>query len=446
MRNFLISFELIRNSVRFERKSHKMLIDFRINNYRSFGDEQSLRLEASRITEFPENIFLEKVSGKKLLKAIAVYGANSSGKSNLLKGMGVMRHIIFSNFRLRSNEEISYDPFLLDENSLNKSTSYEVFFSTREKVFRYGFEHNARVITKEWLFDHTSVEVPLFVRVDDGIQVFDSFSEGFDLEEKTRDNALFLAVVNQFNGKIASAIIEWFNNFNSIDGLGHTDYRAVTFKMLENSKTKSKLVDFYNDLDLGFANIVINKKPFDPSTLPFDISDELAEQMTSDLEGKLMASLSSVHQFIDSKRNIVERNFNIRTQESSGTNKIIDLSGPVFDTLQDGGVLIVDELDAKLHPHLTIALVKLFQFEKTNPNNAQLIFATHNTNILSMGRLRRDQIIFAEKNSEASTQIYPLSDYKIDRKKVRKDNSFEKDYLSGRYGGVPEIRDFINHD
>jgi len=423
-----------------------MLIDFRIRNYRSFKGEQSLSLEASRITEFPENVFVEKTSETRLLKAIAVYGANSSGKSNLLTGMGMMKHIVFSNFRLRANENLSYDPFLLDESSSIEPTGYEVFFSTSGKVFRYGFEHNSKVITREWLFDHTSGEEPLFVRVDDGIEVFDSFPEGFDLEKKTRDNGLFLAVVDQFNGKIASKIIEWFNNFNSIDGLGHTDYRAITFEMLENHETKDRLVEFYNDVDLGFKNIIINKKPFDPSTLQFVLPDELVEQMTNDMEGKLMASLSSIHHFLDENKKVAKRSFNIRTQESAGTNKIIDLSGPIFDTLQDGGVLIVDELDAKLHPHLTISLIKLFQFEKTNPNHAQLIFATHNTNILSMGRLRRDQIVFAEKDRQASTHIYPLSDYKIENRKIRKDNSFEKDYLLGRYGGVPEIKDFINYD
>lgn len=264
------------------------------------------------------------------------------------------------------------------------------------------------------------------------------------MESRTRDNALFLSVVNQFNGKTANAIIEWFNQFNAIDGLGHTDYRAMTFEMLEDEATKDKLINFYKSLDVGFKNIVINKAPFDPHKLPFKIPDELIEQMTNDMEGKLMASLSAVHEFVDAQSEIIQKKFNVRTQESSGTNKLIDLSGPIFHTLQTGGVLIIDELDAKLHPHLTISLIKLFQFEETNPKHAQLIFATHNTNILSLGRLRRDQIIFAEKDEKASTQIYPLSNYKLDNRKVRKDNSFEKDYLLGRYGGVPEIRDFIN--
>jgi AAA15 family ATPase/GTPase len=421
-----------------------MLIEFRVRNYRSFCEEQVLRLGATRITEFEENTFEHPSEGKQLLKAIAVYGANSSGKSNLLRAMGMMRHILFTSFQLRSSEEIPFDPFLLDEGSAKSPTGYEITFGVEDRIYRYGFEHDNQAFTEEWLFDETDgKDEPLFVREGDGIQVFeDAFPEGADLESKTRTNALFLSVVDQFDGEVASRIIRWFNAFNTIDGLGHDDYRAVTFRMLEQAESRKKLLEFYRDLDLGFEDIVIEKAPFDPEKLRFRVPQDIIDQMTSDMEGRMMASLSSVHRVktgTGTSRNV---RFNVRTQESSGTNKVIDLSGPIFDTLLDGGVLIVDELDAKLHPHLTITILKLFQLPETNPKNAQIVFATHNTNILSLGRLRRDQIIFAEKGSGGSTKIYPLVNYKLeDNRKVRKDNSFEKDYLLGRYGGIPAIED-----
>lgn len=421
-----------------------MLIDFSIQNFRSFFNRQSLSLRATRIAEYTENAFEHQLLDKKLLKAIAVYGANASGKSNLLRGMGMMKSILFSNFQQRSNERISFDPFLLNEGSKNEPTHFEVLFATPKHVFRYGFEFTDKAFVKEWLFDHTQhKEAPLFVRIEDGIQVFPDFPEGENLEEKTRDNALFISVVNQFNGPISNEIIEWFNNFNIIDGLGHTDYRGITFGMLENETTRDKLIKFYEGLGLGFKKLFIDKVPFDPNKLPFDIPEEVIAQMAADMKGKLMASLSSIHEVLNQEGAPVgETNFNVRTQESSGTNKLIDISGPIFDTLLEGGVLVVDELDAKLHPHLVIAVIRLFQLEETNPNNAQLIFATHNTNILSLGRLRRDQIVFAEKNRHYWTEIYPLVDYRIDdEKKVRNDRSFEKDYLLGRYGGVPVIAD-----
>ncbi len=335
---------------------------------------------------------------------------------------------------------------MLDDESAVSPTFYEIVFATADRTYRYGFEHDNRTFTEEWLFDQTNgADEPLFVRVGDGIQVFeDVFPEGIDLESKTRPNALFLSVVDQFDGKVASEIIRWFNAFNAIDGLGHDNYRAVTFAMLEEKEYKGRLVEFYKDLDLGFDDIVIEKSPFDPARLPFKVSPELIAQMTSDMEGRMMASLSAVHRVTAPGGTARDVRFNIRTQESSGTNKVIDLSGPVFETLERGGVLIVDELDAKLHPHLTIAIIKLFQLPETNPKSAQLIFATHNTNILSLGRLRRDQIIFAEKDEKASTRIYPLVNYKLEDRKVRKDNSFEKDYLLGRYGGIPVIQDLTN--
>ncbi|GJM34789.1 MAG: transporter [Saprospiraceae bacterium] len=423
-----------------------MLVEFSVRNFRSFLDHQSLSLKATRITEYSENTFENNLLSQRLLKTIAVYGANSSGKSNLLRAMGMMKSILFTNFQQRSNERISFDPFLLNDNSKSESTHFEVLFTTKNHVFRYGFEFNSKAFLQEWLFDHTdNKEIPLFVRIEEGIQVFPEFSEGNDLEEKTRENALFLSVVNQFNGSISNEVIEWFNHFNIIDGIGHTDYRGITFRLLEDKEMRSKLLKFYIDLDLGFKNLVIDKTPFDPSKLPFEVPEEIIAQMTADMEGKLMASLNSIHDILDYEGGkFGETNFNVRTQESSGTNKVIDLSGLIFHTLLEGGTLIIDELDAKLHPHLTIAIIRLFQLKETNPKNAQLIFATHNTNILSIGRLRRDQIILSEKNHNASTEIYPLVNYKVDNRKIRKDNSFEKDYLLGRYGGIPSISDISN--
>lgn len=131
----------------------------------------------------------------------------------------------------------------------------------------------------------------------------------------------------------------------------------------------------------------------------------------------------------------------MHADKNSGTNKIIDLSGPVFDTLKDGGVLVIDELDAKLHPLLTLSIVRLFQSQDINKNGAQLIFATHDTNILSICNLRRDQIYFIEKNKIGSSDLYSLVEYNKDGK-VRKDRSFEKDYINGRYGAIPYFGDF----
>ena len=354
-----------------------------------------------------------------------------------------MKRIVVENFDKRSVSEIPYDPFLLNTRTSNEPTFYEVVFLVEKIKYRYGFEADINSIHSEWLFaTEKKTEKPLFLRVPEGIEVMGNFPEGKDLEEKTRDNALFLSVVDQFNGHIASRIMKWFRNFNIISGLSHDNYRRVTFAMLDKPELNEILTNFFIDIDLGFDKIKLERKEFNPSELPTDVPEDILKQLVSDLEGKKLANLRTVHKVYDDNQNFIkEIDFDARRQESSGTNKIIDLSGPVFDTLKDGGVLVIDELDAKLHPLLTLSIVRLFQSQEINKNGAQLIFATHDTNILSICNLRRDQIYFVEKNKIGSSDLYSLVEYNKDGK-VRKDRSFEKDYINGRYGAIPYFGDF----
>ena len=419
------------------RKILKIMIkEFSIENYRSFNGRKTLSMEAAPISDFPENII--QTDRYKLLSIAAIYGANASGKSNLLRAMSMMKNIVLNNFEKSSATQIPHDPFLLNTSTSSKPTFYEVVFITEGVKYRYGFEINKDNISAEWLFESKKkTEKPLFIRVAEGIEVMPSFHEGKNLEEKTRENALFLSVVDQFNGQIAKRIINWFENFNVISGLSHDNYRRITFSMLNDPKMNSVLTEYYNQLDLGFMEIKILKKEVSSDDLPSDLPEDILKQLISDLEGKTMVSLRTMHKVFDEsgiESGIIE--FDARRQESSGTNKMIDLSGPIFDTLKDGGLLVIDELDAKLHPLLTLSIIKLFQNKVINEKNAQLIFATHDTNILRMSELRRDQIYFVEKDQYGSTDLYSLVDYK---ENVRKDRSFEKDYINGRYGAIPYL-------
>ena len=413
-----------------------MLFNFTIGNYRSFSDRKTLSMEPAAISDFPGNI--AQKSQYKFLSSAVIYGANASGKSNLLRGMGTMRRIVVESFDKRSVTEIPYDPFLLNSDNTNEPTFYEVVFLAENMKYRYGFEADKNTIKAEWLFEtKIKTEKPLFLRVPEGIEVMPRFTEGKDLEEKTRDNALFLSVVDQFNGKIASGIMKWFRSFNVISGLTHDNYRAITFAMLDSPDSNNILTNYFSQIDLGFDKIKIEKKEFNPEELPTDLPEDVFKQLISDLEGKTMVNLRTIHKVFDNNRKIVkEVEFDTRRQESSGTNKIIDLSGPIFKTLNEGGVLVIDELDAKLHPLLTLSIVRLFQNQETNKEGAQLIFASHDTNILSICKLRRDQIYFVEKNRFGASELYSLVEYNKEGK-VRKDRSFEKDYINGRYGAIP---------
>lgn len=417
-----------------------MLLEFSVENFLSFKTKTTLNLAATSIKEHTDSniISTERFN---LLKGAIIYGANASGKSNLIRAMSTMRRLVLQSFDQTSTYELSIIPFLLNTETEKAPSFFEVIFIIDKVRYRYGFKVSNKQVYAEWLFEAPkNTEKPLFLREYDGIEVMKNFPEGKDLEERTRDNALFLTVTDQFNGKTARKIMQWFNNFITISGLTHEGYKGVTFNMLENKQTSPKLLNFYKKLDMGFDDISINKKPFDPNELPKDMPEGFFKQLITDLEGALKIDIKTIHRKYNNENRIIGHvEFDMRNQESSGTNKIFNISGPVFDVLNDGGVLIIDELDASLHPLLTLAVTRLFNSTQFNPNNAQLIFATHDTNLLHYGNYRRDQVYFIEKDQFGASNMYSLVEYKEEGKTIRKDRSFEKDYIEGRYGAIPFI-------
>lgn len=419
-----------------------MIIEFTTGNFLSFKDKMTLSLVPAGITEYKLATF--KVANQKLLKSAILYGANSSGKSNFLNAMLVMKRLVMTSMEKSSVSKNTIKPFLLNPNTEKQPSFFEVVFLVDKKRYRYGFEMDYEKVHSEWLFIlKGKKEKPMFIREQDGIAVEKLFEEGKNLEARTRDNALFLSVNDQFDGDISKQLMYWFSTWRIVSGLSHEDYRGVTYKFLEDSKCKSKLLDFYKDLDLGFDALKLKTEKFNPDMLSSDIPDEILNDMISELEGKTMARVNTVHKTYDSKGNPVGvKNFDLRKQESSGTNKIVDLSGSIFDTLINGGILVIDELDAKLHPLMTTAITNLFNSDEHNQKNAQLIFATHDTNLLTYGHFRRDQIYFVEKNNYESSDLYSLIEYSENGKTIRKDRSFERDYIQGRYGAIPFIGSF----
>ena len=422
-----------------------MLIDFSVSNYLSFKDRATLSMLTTSIKEHVDtNIF--STERYNLLKGAVLYGANASGKSNMVKAMSTMRRLVLQSFEQSSADDLDIIPFLLNTENEHEPSSFETIFLIDNIRYRYGFEVDNFIVRSEWLFESTkNTEKSLFIRENDGIEVMKGFPEGKNLEVRTRSNALFLAVVDQFNGTVSQKIIKWFNSFITISGLSHEGYKGVTFSMLENKQTRTTLLDFYKKLDLGFDEINILKKQFNPKELPGNLPDDLIKQFVTDFEGAYKIDIKTIHKKFDSKNNeIGSVEFDMRSQESSGTNKLFNISGPIFDVLNEGGILVVDELDASLHPLLTLAITKLYNSIEFNKNNAQLIFATHDTNLLNYGNYRRDQIYFVEKDQYGASDIYSLVEYKEDGKTIRKDRSFEKDYIDGRYGAIPFIGNLSN--
>ena len=195
---------------------------------------------------------------------------------------------------------------------------------------------------------------------------------------------------------------------------------------------------------MGFQDIEIIENDFKPDNFPKDMPANLKTKIIKDLSNSKIMSLNTIHNVYDRKGKVIANiSWKQDEYESEGTKKIMDLSGPVFDSLSKGKTLIVDELDAKLHPLITMHIVSLFNNPNTNPNNAQLLFATHDTNLLSTDIFRRDQIWFAEKDNVEQTDLYSLDDFVFpDGTKVRKDANLEKNYIRGRYGAIPFITNF----
>lgn len=419
-----------------------MLIQFTVGNFLSFNQKCTLSLEAKGIAELKSNIIT--FNGDKILRSSVIYGANSSGKSNLIKALERMREIVLNSVRLNDSDELDYSPFLLSLESENQPTFFEIVFWQESIKYRYGFEYNLNEIVSEWLFTGKSekTEKPLFIRTSDGIGITEKFKEGKDNESKTNSNRLFISLVAQLGGNVSKKVIAFFVSYNVLSGLEHNDYTGFTMRMLhKNLNGCNESLELYQKLKLGFKEINAIEYDFNSSEIPDSIPAKLKSKLIKDLVGKKGISLKTIHNKFDKKGKIVDSVvFDKERNESEGTNKIIDLSGPIFDTLKLGKALIIDELDAKLHPLITIRIVELFNSPDSNPNNAQLIFATHDTNLLGEELFRRDQIWFTEKDELEQTDLYSLYEFNLpDGSKVRNDSNIVKNYVRGRYGAIPFI-------
>lgn len=419
-----------------------MIVQFTVGNFLSFNAKQMLNLEARGISELKTNICTFKA--EKILRSMVIYGANSSGKSNLIKAMERMREVVLSSVRLNDSDELEYSPFLLSIETDSLPTFFEIIFWKESIRYRYGFEYNLRQIENEWLFAGKSEksEKTLFIRTIEGIAVDAKYKEGVGIESKTNNNRLFVSLVAQLGGAISKQILEFFKNYNVLSGLDHNDYKGFTTRMLhKNLNGCEESLELYQKLKLGFQDIKAIESDFNLSEIPENLTAELRIKLIKDLTGKRNISLKTVHNKYDKKGEIVDFVlFDKLKNESEGTNKIIDLSGPIFDTLKFGKALIIDELDAKLHPLITMRIVELFNSPISNTKNAQLIFATHDTNLLGEELFRRDQIWFTEKDEHEQTELYSLYDFNLpDGSKVRNDSNLEKNYIRGRYGAIPFI-------
>jgi uncharacterized protein len=422
-----------------------MLIEFSVGNYRSFKDRVTFSMVAANLVSKDKSLDINNAfdidSELRLLKTAAIYGANASGKSNLAKALSFMKwFMVNSSKETQSTDAIGVEPFRLSTETEERPSYFELVFLMGERKYRYGFEANQERVISEWLFYVPNVrETNLFERKFDSIESSKIY-DADGIQQRTRSNALFLSVSAQFNVDLAEKILEWITDrVNIISGLHDQAYLRYTIRCFLNNKNRADIVQLIKKLDLGISEIQVDQEDFTTDSLPDDMPDELKKLIVKAGGGKA-TSIGISHRKFDADGNdgSIEE-FDLESQESEGTKKVFALAGPLITALKEGEILIIDEFDARLHPFISLAIVKLFNSNEANPNNAQLIFMTHDTNLLNNKIFRRDQVWFTEKNKYGATDLYSLAEYRI-----RNDASFENDYIKGRYGAIPYIGN-LNH-
>ena len=425
-----------------------MLIEFSVGNFRSFKEIVTLSMVAAKLTSkdkaLDENNVFETPGAPPLLTSATIYGANASGKSNLVAAVRFMRRFVLSSQReTKATGGISVDPFLLRTGSAEEPSHFETVFVIDGVRYRYGFNVTTERVSSEWLYSvSTSREARLFERREDGIKLGESFrGEGKELIELTRPNALFLSVVAQFNGPTSQKVVNWFRKMRIVSAPedSRPDMRFRTLRGYVNDGLQDDIVRLITRLDLGIDDIRVEKVLLTQDSVPDNMPEEVrrfVRDLIDDPRGEAF-TIKTVHKAYDAEgQEVGTVLFDLDRRESEGTKKLFSLAGTLLGALRDGRLLIVDELDARLHPLMTREIISLFNSKQTNPQHAQLIFTTQDTNLLDNRLLRRDQIWFTEKDRQGATQLYSLAEFK-----VRNDEAFERNYIQGRYGAVPFLGD-----
>lgn len=419
-----------------------MLLQFTVGNFKSFRSKATLNLEATGDDWLEdENIAHFDRPSLRLVKAAAIYGANAGGKSNFIDAMARFRGLVLSSSKdSQQGEPLPVVPFRLHAKTERAPTFFEAHFLKGETRFRYGFEATKDAIVAEWLFQQKdSIRATcLFTREKNEFSVKDGFREGKGLEERTRSNALFLSVVAQFNGVIAAEVVQHIEACRVITGLQEAGYMGFTARLLDEKQYGDVIRRFVKSADFGIENVIrqdVDKEKY-LASLPKNLPPPVRELIAQNSNGA--SRLLAMHRRYNGKdrpAGLVE--FDFGSEESDGTRQFLALAGPFLHTLHEGSVLVVDEFDSQLHPALTKRLVGLFN-SSSNRKNAQLVFVTHDQGLLNAKTIRRDQIWFAEKNPFGASELFQLSEITG----VRKDANFEKEYLLGQFGGVPNVGDF----
>lgn len=412
-----------------------MLIEFRVKNFRSIRDEQVLSLVASKDkTLLDTHTQATGINAApNLLRSAVIYGANASGKSNLIKALQYMRGVVLESATLiQPGQTYGVEPFRLDPEFTDQPTEFEITFLIDGVRYQYGFSMTSKRIVEEYLLVYKAFKPQHWFNrhydSETGIDVYE-FGAGMKgpknlWEGATRPNALFLSMAVQLNSEALRPVYDWFSSslviFNEQAQLGPQS----SIQMLNHTDGRKDICKFLTSADISIIDINVETRKVPGQTVHFDLVAGKTEVRAEELEEHKVR----FHHVTEKGQAVFDL-----LEESNGTRSLLFLAGPVLDILNKGKTLIIDELDTSLHTLLVREIVRLFHRNETNTLGAQLIFTTHDTSLLDATDLfRRDQVWFVEKDRDQASSLISLSEFS-----PRKNEALERGYLIGRYGGIP---------
>ncbi|MFA9396832.1 MAG: ATP/GTP-binding protein [Clostridiaceae bacterium] len=410
---------------------------FKAKNFSSFKDDIVLDLRKTSIKQHPDHTF--KCGDFELLKTTAIYGANASGKSNLIRGMWAFKHFMMSQFLDKKSDinieneknyrHVKMEPFLLS-NPVDTAIEFEIVFSNDDYLFQYGYVTNNNIIEEEWMSVNNEI---VFERAKENkIDFGDKYKDILKEYNKLREDRLYLAILDYFIAdntfqNILDSFKDYFNNKFNIyfelfiessvkETIGGIRYYK---KLIEDECFRKKVLDYIKKIDVGISD--------------FYIEDETLLNIENNSKQENPPIIKTVHNVYDNNGNVIDKKYFDLSQESSGTLRFMSFIQDILSMMEIGGVFIIDELSARLHPFLTKFIVDMFQ-STINKNNTQLVFTTHEISIMNKDQFRRDEVVLIDKNKQGISSLYSLFDLG-----VKQDASFDKDYFKGKYGAIPII-------
>lgn len=422
-----------------------MIIDFSVKNFRSFRETQKISFVANNRDESISETLIDPqlvgvgFSKIRLLKSIVVYGANAAGKTNILKALAFLAHMVEDSATdLDEGDPTGVEPFLFDQISLNKPSEFILRFIVEGVRYHLVLVLNQKRILYEALsaFPKGREQV-WYERVwNDATEKYTweparptDYQRDSNLIKYTRENALYLSTAVKFNDEQLRPIYLWFKDKICMLRL-NSDFPPLSpaytaRQLIGNANKRAQVTRLLQHADLG----ILSAKAIERELTNGDFPDDIPEEVVQKIVSRKHLKISLGHRGSEGREYSLEWE-----DESSGTQKFFALAGPWLDILENSRIAGLDEIESSLHPIMVQALLGLVLNNVTNPKGAQLIFTTHNPLLLDTGLIRRDQVWFADKDDTGGTYLYPLTEYK-----PRKKESLIRGYLAGRYGAVPFI-------